>query len=127
MERSIDPRRVTLCQFQWPFNIVSLLGTRVAETILASGHVRPHTKAAHMEASDPIKKCLQKTLASGSQWYAPHPRGAVESRTPTATKEDAMQVIRIGLDLAKYVFEVHGVKTLRRDEGSDAALSTPPR
>jgi transposase len=39
-------------------------------------------------------------------------------------KEDAMQVVRIGLDLAKYVFEVHGVdnrgnvvvrKRLRRD------------
>ncbi|MCA0340487.1 MAG: hypothetical protein LCH99_12255, partial [Proteobacteria bacterium] len=42
-------------------------GTRVAETILASGHVRPHPKAAHMEASDPIKIYLQKTLASGSR------------------------------------------------------------
>jgi transposase len=39
-------------------------------------------------------------------------------------KEDIMQVVRIGLDLAKYVFEVHGVddhekvvvrKRLRRD------------
>jgi len=54
----------------------------------------------------------------------PAPPGAVKSRTPTATKEDVMQVVRIGLDLAKYVFEVHGVdshgkvvvrKMLRRD------------
>jgi hypothetical protein len=49
-----------------------------------------------------------KTLAEG-QWYGPRPRGAVESRTSTAMKEDIMQVVRIGLDLAKYVFEVHGV------------------
>lgn len=46
--------------------VVALLGTRAAEIILASGHVRPHTKAAHMEASDPIKY-LQKTLASGGR------------------------------------------------------------
>ncbi|CDX24992.1 hypothetical protein MPL3356_490047 [Mesorhizobium plurifarium] len=31
-----------------------MLGTRGAETILASGLVRPHTKAGHMIASDPI-------------------------------------------------------------------------
>ena len=52
------------------------------------------------------------------------PTHEVESRTPTAMKEDVMQVVRIGLDLAKYVFEVHGVdnhgkvvvrKRLRRD------------
>src|ERR1700690_3744592 len=58
------------------------------------------------------------------QWYGPRPRGGVESRTSTAMKEDIMQVARIGLDLAKYVFEVHGVdnhgkvivrKRLRRD------------
>src|SRR4051794_28489638 len=49
---------------------------------------------------------------------------AVESQASTAAKEDVMQVVRIGLDLAKYVFEVHGVdnhgkvvvrKRLRRD------------
>jgi len=28
-----------------------------AETILASGHVRPHRKAGHMIASDPINRC----------------------------------------------------------------------
>lgn len=35
-----------------------MLGTRVAETILASGYVRPYTKAGHMSASDPIKSLL---------------------------------------------------------------------
>jgi hypothetical protein len=28
-------------------------------------------------------------------------------------KEDVMQIVRIGLDLAKYVFEVHGVDCQR--------------
>jgi hypothetical protein len=48
---------------QWPFVQAALLfGTRVAETILASGHVRPHTKAGHMIAGDPIKN-LPNSLA----------------------------------------------------------------
>jgi hypothetical protein len=32
-----------------------LLGTRVAEAILASSYMQLHTKAGHMDASDPIK------------------------------------------------------------------------
>jgi hypothetical protein len=32
-----------------------VLGTRVAETILASARVRAPQKAGHMSASDPIK------------------------------------------------------------------------
>lgn len=66
MVRSIDPRRVTLRHSRWPSKAVALLGTRVAETILASGHVRPHTKAAHMEASDPIKNICKKHLQVGA-------------------------------------------------------------
>jgi transposase len=50
-------------------------------------------------------------------------------------KEDAMQVVRIGLDLAKYVFEVHGVdvhgkaimrKTLRRAAVTAFFANLPP-
>lgn len=66
MVRSIDPRRVAFRQFQWPLKAVALLGTFVAETILASGHVRPHTKAAHMEASDPIKNICKNHLQVGA-------------------------------------------------------------
>lgn len=66
MVRSIDPRRVTLRQFQWPFKAVAVLGTRVAETILASGYMRPHTKAAHMEARDPIKNICKNHLQVGA-------------------------------------------------------------
>ena len=40
------------------FDTDNLFGTRVAKTILASGHVRPHKQAAHMIASDPIKPCI---------------------------------------------------------------------
>jgi len=43
-----------------------MLGTRVAETILASGHVRLHTKAGHMIASDPIKT-LRSILRGGGR------------------------------------------------------------
>jgi hypothetical protein len=77
-----------------------------------------------MTASDHATKPLRNTLRERGQWYGPRPRGGVESRTSTAMKEDIMQVARIGLDLAKYVFEVHGVdnhgkvivqKRLRRD------------
>src|ERR1700677_4378861 len=77
-----------------------------------------------MTASDHATKPSENTLRERGQWYGPRPRGGVESRTSTAMKEDIMQVARIGLDLAKYVFEVHGVdnhgkvivrKRLRRD------------
>jgi len=42
----------------WPSKVEIVLGTRVAETILASGHMQPHKQAAHMIASDPIKPLL---------------------------------------------------------------------
>jgi hypothetical protein len=42
-----------------------LFGTPVAETILASVHVRARPKAGHMNASDLIK-ALQNTLRGGA-------------------------------------------------------------
>jgi hypothetical protein len=33
---------------QWPLKVAVVLGTRVAETILASVHVRARQKAGHM-------------------------------------------------------------------------------
>jgi transposase len=51
------------------------------------------------------------------------------------SRRSAMQIVRIGLDLAKYVFEVHGVnargkvvmrKTLRRDAVSSFFANLPP-
>lgn len=40
---------------QWPDVAVTVFGTNVAESILASVHVRAHQQAGHMNASDPIK------------------------------------------------------------------------
>jgi len=42
-----------------------LFGTRVAETILASVHVRAHQQAGHMDASDLIK-ALQTPCEEGA-------------------------------------------------------------
>ena len=48
------------------FEVALLFGTRVAETILASVHVRAHQQAGHMDASDLIK-CLRNTLREGGR------------------------------------------------------------
>jgi|GEM_PF-6294324 len=40
---------------QWPDVAVTVFGTNVAESILASVYVRAHQQAGHMNASDPIK------------------------------------------------------------------------
>ena len=48
------------------YEVVYLFGTLVAETILASVHVRAHKQAGHMDASDLIK-ALQNTLRGGGR------------------------------------------------------------
>jgi hypothetical protein len=57
VDRSIQDRRHSV-QSSERNDVVALCGTPVAETILASGHARPHKQAAHMIASDPIKALL---------------------------------------------------------------------
>jgi hypothetical protein len=47
-------------------NAFMMLGTRAAETILASDQMRLHQQAGHMEASDPIK-IIWSPLAGGSR------------------------------------------------------------
>jgi hypothetical protein len=54
MVRSIDPRCEEIRGTHWPNKVAGLIGTRVAETILASGLNKPHQQAGHMDASDPI-------------------------------------------------------------------------
>src|SRR6202047_1348474 len=49
-----------------PLEVAVLFGTLVAETILASVHVRAHKQAGHMDASDLIKT-LQYTLQGGGR------------------------------------------------------------
>ena len=53
-------------------SVAKLFGTLVAETILASVHVRAHQQAGHMDASDLIKT-LQNTLRGGGR---PHMGGS---------------------------------------------------
>jgi hypothetical protein len=48
------------------YEVALLFGTLVAETILASVHVRAHQQAGHMDASDLIK-ALQNTLRGGGR------------------------------------------------------------
>ena len=48
------------------YEVAILFGTLVAETILASVHVRAHKQAGHMDASDLIK-ALQNTLRGGGR------------------------------------------------------------
>ena len=48
------------------YAVALLFGTRVAETILASVHVRAHPQAGHMDASNLIK-ALQNTLRGGDR------------------------------------------------------------
>jgi len=48
------------------YAVALLFGTRVAETILASVHVRAHPQAGHMDASNLIK-ALQNTLQGGDR------------------------------------------------------------
>jgi hypothetical protein len=47
------------------YEVAVLFGTLVAETILASVHVRAHKQAGHMDASDLIKT-LPNTLQGGA-------------------------------------------------------------
>ena len=47
------------------YEVALLFGTLVAETILASVHVRAHKQAGHMDASDLIK-ALQTSCKEGA-------------------------------------------------------------
>ena len=78
MVGSIDPRCETIRGAHWPRQVVWLLGTRVAEAILASGQNRPHQQAGHMDASDPIKP--QNLLCHGGR---PHMGPGVRPRACT--------------------------------------------
>ena len=59
------------------YEVAPLFGTRVAETILASVHVRAHQQAGHMDASDPITS-PQKILQGGCRPHMTARRQHVE-------------------------------------------------
>src|SRR5882762_6871305 len=58
-----------------PLEVAVLFGTLVAETILASVHVRAHKQAGHMDASDLIK-ALPNTLQGGGRPHMENRSGA---------------------------------------------------
>ena len=49
------------------YEVAHLFGALVAETILASVHVRAHKQAGHMDASDLIKALQKNTLQGGGR------------------------------------------------------------
>jgi hypothetical protein len=51
------------------YEVVNLLGTLVAETILASVHVRARKKAGHMGASDLINAAAKHLARRGPSTY----------------------------------------------------------
>src|SRR5712671_5932740 len=73
-----------------PLEVAVLFGTLVAETILASVHVRAHKQAGHMDASDLIKHC----------------------KTPC--KEGVVHIWKITMFAVESVFPPRGRPALRR-------------
>jgi transposase len=101
---------------------------------MASGHVNRANRSntwLHRPALH-----VKKTLASPEPmvWTPPSADGGISGRR-LRSGGDAMRIIRIGLDLAKYVFDVHGVdargkvvlrKRLRRSALSNFFANLPP-
>ena len=71
------------------YEVAVLVGTLVAETSLASVHVRAHKQAGHMDASDLIK-ALQHTLQGGGR---PH----MENRRSHQRAHPRIHSVRIGV------------------------------
>ena len=65
--------------------VALLFGTRVAETILASVHVRAHQQAGHMDASDLIRHCPNTLARRGPSTYGSRPCAA--TAIPRATRK----------------------------------------
>src|SRR3954465_11622106 len=80
------------------YAVALLFGTRVAETILASVHVRAHPQAGHMDASNLIK-ALQNTLRGGGRPHMGLPRLTMHRAEPTKTHQlrDPTRILAVGL------------------------------
>jgi hypothetical protein len=60
-----DTPKVTMA----PLQVALLFGTRAAETILASVHVRTRQQAGHMNASDLIQTLQKRLVRRGPSTY----------------------------------------------------------
>src|SRR5271165_3201108 len=79
-----------------PYKVAMLFGTLVAETILASVHVRAHQQAGHMNARDLIK-ALQNTLRGGARPHMGLGRvgdGGQGGRRPSYSRDLRIRAIR---------------------------------
>src|SRR6266851_2785136 len=112
-----------------PLEVAVLFGTLVAETILASVHVRAHKQAGHMDASDLIKT-LQNTLQGGGRPHMENHCGGftVECRRPMTRRHAAFPqcwLQREGVRAGNATSQIRGRCTLiplpRRLASLDAA------
>src|SRR6059058_4910574 len=69
------------------FECVFSIGTRSAQSIMASGFTAAQTGRTH-DRTRPMLQQLRKFLPRRRRWYGPRPPGRVEFRTWTAARED---------------------------------------
>ena len=93
----------------WPLKAEIVLGTRVAETILASGHVRPHKQAAHMIASDPIKPLLSHLARRRPSTYVFSQIHTIEPMENQRRAEARYEIQNLGMRLSAHTTS-HGRK-----------------
>src|SRR5215470_12130296 len=95
----------------------------------------PHKQAGHMTASDQCCSNSESSCQGGANGMDPRPSSRSNVGRELQRGRIIMQVVRMRLDLAKYVFEVHGVdgqgnavirKTLRRGSVSTFFANLPP-
>src|SRR5919206_4149472 len=73
-----------------------LFGTRVADPILASGHLRLRQQAGHMIASDPIARTYKALATEGPSTYGSPPlrRGSGDERKQAAIQPQLISLWR---------------------------------
>jgi hypothetical protein len=97
----------------------ALFGTPVAETILASGHGRPHQQAGHMIASDPIRSLPQLLQAGGR----PHmgPGSSLADARSAGTREGGRARSRISARRHRPIASTTPPARSRRGRGNGSA------
>jgi hypothetical protein len=93
-----------------------LFGTLVAETILASAHVRAHRKAGHMDASDLIK-ALQNTLRGGGRPHMGRPHVGDAFACEHAVRLRRAVQYQSALAVLLWLGWARGLRALRPDAG----------
>ena len=94
----VDPGIGTTRVGQRIFECVLLIGTRSAQSIMASGFTAAQTGRTH-DRTRPMLQQLRKFLPRRRQWYGPRPSSRSKCRTWTAARENhhAGRSDRLGL------------------------------